>query len=490
MDHLWGEGLQRYGMEKTKRKSPTEMPLPFQLDGEPAREMLTGFAGAPLLIQAFRSLGGPAAVSEHVQVKQRDRGYDEATLVESFLLLNAMGGECLDDFERLRADEGLAELIGHGIPSPEAARKFLYEFHDEQKMEAAEQQRQAGQAAVIPQESAPLEGLSEVNKALIGEIGERCRNQKIATVDLDATIIESHKREALRTYEGERGYQPMLAVWAETELILADEFRDGNVPPMYAPLTIAQRAFAALPATANEFYFRGDSACYERKLMRWLNDPEREAGPKGFIGFAISVRIHPQLRTILEQIPDTEWKPAPAAQDPNETREYSEVPFEPGQPYEGKNQQSLRYLGIRIRRHQGQLFDGTPEVKHFAVVTNMPLPAAKLIPWHREKAGSIERIHDVLKNELAAGVLPCGRFGANAAWFRLAVISHNIITALKRIALPAKYLAARPKRMRFLFFHLPGRLVQHARAMWLRVASLAELIGEMQEAFQALPLRS
>lgn len=489
MDHLWGERLQRYDMEEMKRKSPTEMPLPFQLDAEPAREMLTGFAGAPLLIQAFRSLGGPAAVSEHVQVKQRDRGYDEATLVESFLLLNAMGGECLDDFERLRADEGLSELIGHGIPSPEAARKFLYEFHDEQKMEAAEQQRQAGQAAVIPQESAPLEGLSEVNKALIGEIGERCRNQKIATVDLDATIIESHKREALRTYEGERGYQPMLAVWAETELILADEFRDGNVPPMYAPLTIAQRAFAALPATVNEFYFRGDSACYERKLMRWLNDPEREAGPKGFIGFAISVRIHPQLRTILEQIPDTEWKPAPAA-DPNQTHEYSEVPFEPGQPYEGKNQQSLRYLGIRIRRHQGQLFDGTAEVKHFAIVTNMPLPAAKLIPWHREKAGSIERIHDVLKNELAAGVLPCGRFGANAAWFRLAVISHNIITALKRIALPAKYLAARPKRMRFLFFHLPGRLVQHARAMWLRVASLAELIGEMQEAFQALPLRS
>ena len=27
-----------------------------------------------------------------------------------------------------------------------------------------------------------------------------------------------------------RGYQPMLAVWAETGLVLADQFRDGNVP--------------------------------------------------------------------------------------------------------------------------------------------------------------------------------------------------------------------------------------------------------------------
>ena len=35
--------------------------------------------------------------------------------------------------------------------------------------------------------------------------------------------------------------------------------------------------------------------------------------------------------------------------------------------------------------------------------------AQKLLEWHREKAGSIEAIHDVMKNELAAGVLPCAR---------------------------------------------------------------------------------
>lgn len=45
-----------------------------------------------------------------------------------------------------------------------------------------------------------------------------------------ATIIESHKRSALPHYQGGRGYQPMLAVWAEANLVVADEFRDGNVP--------------------------------------------------------------------------------------------------------------------------------------------------------------------------------------------------------------------------------------------------------------------
>jgi hypothetical protein len=42
--------------------------------------------------------------------------------VESFVVLNAVGGECFDDFERLREDSGLSEMLGHGIPSPEAAR--------------------------------------------------------------------------------------------------------------------------------------------------------------------------------------------------------------------------------------------------------------------------------------------------------------------------------------------------------------------------------
>ncbi|MHB8304073.1 MAG: hypothetical protein ACYDC6_14840 [Acidobacteriaceae bacterium] len=38
--------------------------------------------------------------------------------------------------------------------------------------------------------------------------------------------------------------------------------------------------------------------------------------------------------------------------------------------------------------------------------------------------------------------------GWNAAWLRLAAISYNVLTALKRIALPAELLRARPKRLR------------------------------------------
>ena len=94
----------------------------------------------------------------------------------------------------------------------------------------------------------------------------------------------------------------------------------------------------------------------------------------------------------------------------------------------------------------------------------------------------------MVKNELAGGVMPCKYFGANAAWLRLAVISHNVLTALKRLALPAEMLTARPKRLRFLIFNIPGRLVHHARSILLRLATTVERIAAWLEAMRLLPV--
>lgn len=53
----------------------------------------------------------------------------------------------------------------------------------------------------IPGESAGQQALAAVNRNVFQELGRRSANQKIATVDLDAKIIESWKREAKPTYE-------------------------------------------------------------------------------------------------------------------------------------------------------------------------------------------------------------------------------------------------------------------------------------------------
>jgi len=471
---------------KSKR-SPAEGDFLFEIDSEPLEECVTALGGLPLFLRAVRSLGVPGSVKRHLRLKQRERGLDEAAYVESFLVLNAVGGDCLGDFDQLREAADVTQMTGYQMPSAEAARKFLNRFHSDGLIEQAQQELAVDQVSYIPEESAALRALAQVNQDVVRELGRRCPDQKIATVDLDATIIESWKKQAKMTYEGVSGYQPMLALWAEMNAVVADEFRDGNVPAQQQPLRVARRAFAALPETVTERYFRGDSACEEEALLTWLRNEQRPDGPPGFIGFAVSARMNPVLREEILATPEQRWQPY--GEDSQVIKECAQVDYFPEETAENRYREPLRCIAIRIRRKQGELFGGGESVKYFAVRTNLwDWKPKRLLEWHREKAGSIEAAHAVIKNELAGGVLPCGRFGSNAAWLRFAVLTFNVLTALKRLALPAELLTARPKRLRFLIFNTPGKLVRHARQVILRLTRTLRRFSNWHGALRLLPL--
>lgn len=474
-------------MSRKRKQSPAEGEFSFQIDPEPLEECVTALGGLPLLLRAIRSLDVPGSVKRNLRVKKRERGFDESTYVESFLVLNGVGGDCLEDLDRLREDPGVAGMLGHEVPGTVASRKFLYHFHDETKIEQAQQELALDRVSYIPEESDPLRGLAQVNQDVVQELGRRCADQKIATIDLDGTIIESWKKQAKKTYEGSSGYQPLLALWAEMNVVVADEFRDGNVPAQQAQLPVTKRAFQALPSTVKELYFRGDSASYEETLLSWLRNEERPEGPSGFIGFAVSARMNSTLHAEILATPEDCWQFY--SEDNDAIKECAQVDYFPEETTENRYREPLRYVAIRIRKKQRALFADGSTVKHYAVATNLwDWAPKKLLQWHREKAGSIEAAHDVIKNELAGGVMPCGRFGANAAWLRLAVITYNVLTALKRLALPAELLAARPKRLRFLIINTPGKLVHHARRTILRLVRSWNRFTNWHGALRLLPL--
>ena len=75
-------------MKLPGKPSPTEHPLSFEIDDKPLEETLTAWGGVPLVAQALRSLKTPSGVRQHVRIKQRDRGLEEAAMVESFVVLN------------------------------------------------------------------------------------------------------------------------------------------------------------------------------------------------------------------------------------------------------------------------------------------------------------------------------------------------------------------------------------------------------------------
>jgi hypothetical protein len=135
---------------------------------------------------------------------------------------------------------------------------------------------------------------------------------------------------------------------------------------------------------------------------------------------------------------------------------------------------SAASLAVRVQQRQGRLFADGSRVHYFAVVTTRPEDGLALLQWHRAKGGTGEQTHHGLKNELAAAALPSGKFGANAAWYRLNTLMYALLTALKRLTLPGDLRTARPKRLRFLLFNTVGKAVSHARRIKLRLAGLLQ----------------
>lgn len=458
--------------------------LPYTVETVPDGAGLTSRAGLPLVLETMRALGLPRAIREHIHLRERQSGYTETAKLEALVLLLAAGGDCLDDIAVLQADGGLGRLLERQLPSADTLRHCLYAFHDDQLIAAAQAQRPAGQVAYIPAETAALQGLARVNTALVHRVAAQGKST-VATLDHDATIQESHKREALPHYQGGRGYQPTAVSWVEQDLVVADEYRDGNVGAGMATLPCIQRAFASLPPTVTTFYFRADTACYNEPTLKWLADPRRPGGPQGPIGFTIGADMTKDLHRVCAAVPESAWQ---LFEDrPDETVHCTEVEFVPGDWK--KDAQPLRYLALRIRKKQGQLFASGAETKYLAVVSNRwELAPAALLRWHWQKAGTIELVHDITKNELGAAVPPCGRFGANAAWYRLSLLTYNVLSALKSLALPPALSAARPKRLRFTLFTLAGRLITHAGQLVLRVSAAAEALAGLVAARQRLAL--
>ena len=99
-------------MPLKSKRSPAEGEFLFEIEERPTEECLTAFGGVPLFVRTARSLDVPGSVKRNLALKQRDRGLDEATYIESFFVLNAAGGagKVLSRGLGLRR-RGVAELV-------------------------------------------------------------------------------------------------------------------------------------------------------------------------------------------------------------------------------------------------------------------------------------------------------------------------------------------------------------------------------------------
>ena len=67
------------------------------------------------------------------------------------------------------------------------------------RLSQAQRELGIGEVSYVPEDSAALRGLAQVNRGVVRELSRRRAAERIATIDMDATVIESWKREAEAT---------------------------------------------------------------------------------------------------------------------------------------------------------------------------------------------------------------------------------------------------------------------------------------------------
>jgi hypothetical protein len=425
-------------------------------------------------------------------------------MVLSIVLLNLAGGDCVEDIKVLEADDGFCEVLKkaelHGLkrkvrrellrrwrkertrvtPSPSAIFRYLEKFHDS----GQDKYRQACKA-FIPEANEHLQGLAGVNKDLVG-FSNLHNVQETATLDMDATLVGTNKSDSLFCYKGYKSYQPLNTWWAEQEMMLHTEFRDGNVPAGFKQLRVFKEALGCLPVGVNKVRLRSDTAGYQHDLLKYCAMGSNERF--GVIEFAIGSDVTSEFKKAVEEVQESEWAPiykvVRGKKEPTGV-EWAEVCFVPSAIGHSKKGAEYRYLAKRKVMVEQQELSGmgqqidlpfpTMEVKGkrykvFGIVTNMDWYGEELIHWHHQRCGKSEEAHSVMKEDLAGGKLPSNDFGENAAWWWMMILSLNLNALMKRLVLGKSWEPKRMKAIRYWLINLPGRVVKRSRRLIIRLS--------------------
>ncbi len=476
--------------------------LPYEYEVEESNAGLTAKGGLPTYLDLATATGFVRAIDRHMKIRTGGQGWTDRQMILSLVLLNLAGGDCIEDMETLEADEGFCRILRRAeeqgltrkerqgmknrwrkgrvrtLPSASAIFRYLGNFHD------VEQEKLRGKGkAFIPAANCHLRALARINGDLIGF---EAVTEETATLDIDATIAATMKKNALYSYKGDKSYQPFNTYWYERGLILHTEFRDGNVPAGHEQLRVLKEALSYLPYGVKKVRLRSDTAGYQHDLLRYCDEKDNKRF--GRIEFAIGCDVTQEFRRAVAEVSEKDWKPLYREVDGKlqETgRQWAEVCFVPCKIGHSKKGPEYRYLATREELKQSELpgIEKSDEeylfpvmrmqnqrYKVFGIVTNMNWAGDVLIPWLYERCGKSEEAHAAMKNDFAGGRFPSGDFGENAAWWWIMILAYNLNALMKRLVLGGSWVNKRMKAIRFSIINIVARVIEHSRQLTVRIS--------------------
>ena len=408
--------------------------LPFKLEW--TNEKLTPHAGLVLAHEFHLGLGLDRLVDEKLPSPGSNRGHRPSEVVLPLVLLLQGGGRDLEDIAVIAGDRALREAAGlRKVAAATTLGDWL---------------RRTGES------KAAMQGLMCVQDRLTA-----CRHERDArteyTLDVDTTIIEAHKQDATRAYEGTMGFQPMVGFLDETRWLLHDEFRTGSASPQAGGVEFITACRRRMPSGKRIAEVRSDSAFYNHEVTDYCH--------KEGIIYTIGADWDPAVQAAYDAIPLNAWVPLPV--------EKGEPHREVAETVHAFNQgnHSFRLVFVRDIDSQGHLFAGTRRGR--GIITNAPIEkrtAAEVVA-HYNRRGTMENHIKELKHGFGMDSLPCGQERANAAWFRIGALAYNLFLLQQAFALPPEMLTSTVATVRWRLYQVAARLVRHAGYLVLKVAT-------------------
>lgn len=364
--------------------------------------------------------------------KERRRGYSISAKILAFLQMILKGGDRLNDVAILRSDPGLLSLLRmDGVPRSNTLSDLARRF----------QRRDIHRLADL--------GMRLAVRALAR------RKSKRLILDIDSTLIQSDMRIASKTYEGFRGFNPLLGMVRAggVNLVGFSLFRQGNEAPQEHNLSLVRKNISYLKShlPGCRISFRSDSAGYNHLLMRYCDEEK--------VDFVIAGRDTEAIPPLIERI--TSWEKLRGSRGKEEIGETLHFigPEKKGAVY--------RLIIVRRKNDQKALFSEF-EYSYRIYVTNTAWSPAQVVRFYR-KRGDAENLIRELKEGYGIDHILAEEFLAASVFFQLQLLAYNLVQVFKVEYLDRAWWTFRIKRLRFRLINIAGVVVRHARKTILRL---------------------
>jgi hypothetical protein len=437
---------------------------------------LVGHAGAILLRKAADQAGLTGWLSAALQKPGKSPVFGRGGVLVSMAAAIALGAASMSDIAVLAQ---LSPVLG-AAPSGPTVRRAL----DLAGM-AASLERIAGARAkarahvweLIEGTAAGFPWLVIAGKTLTGWL----------VIDLDATLVTAHsdKEGAAPTWKKGYGFHPLGAWLANTRECLAMLLRPGNAGSnTFADhKQVLAAAIRQVPARfRRKILVRVDGAGASHELIRYLLGM---SSPRRTVLFTCGWMITAADEDAIRQVPAGAWEPG-IGQDGTIEQDKDVAEITGLMSRAGNWPDGLRWIARRVkpsRRHLKNLTDYEKKTgwKYSITCTNIPGTGIGGVPGshHPQHIDVVHREHAVVetggvRTAKAMGLrnLPSKSWQVNKGWVIAANIAADLTAWTRLLGLcdDPGLRQADPDTLRYRIWHIPARLVHHARQRVLKIS--------------------